>query len=113
MNLQEYLSHLTACLASNPPDLGDEDSILGILYEALSESNAMYDDEIKAGFHTLYEAMNGLSLSEIDQISYPVCTLCRSHQKSGFIEGIRIGILLCAELITDNRTLIRPLESII
>ena len=102
MNLQEYLPHLKACIASNPPDLGDEDSILGILYEAHSESNAMYDAEIRAGFHALYEAMNGIPISEMDQIVYPVCTLCRSHQKSGFIEGIRIGILLRAELIMDN-----------
>ena len=102
MNLQEYLSHLKACLASNPPDLGDEDSTLGILYEAHSESNAMYDGEIKAGFNVLYEAMNGIPLGEMDQIIYPVCTLCRSHQKSGFIEGIRIGYLLFSEIIRCN-----------
>ena len=101
MNLQEYLSHLKACIASNPPDLGDEDSILGILYEAHSESNAMYDDEIKANFHELYEAMNGMPLQDMDRIVYPVCTLCRSHQKSGFIEGVRIGIQLSSELKED------------
>ena len=98
MNLQEYISHLTSCIASNPPDLGDDDSVLGILYEARSETNAMYDDEIKVAFHALYEAMNGMPLREMDQIVYPVCTLCRSHQKSGFIEGVRIGLQLYAEL---------------
>ena len=98
MNLQEYISQLKSCIASNPPDLSDENSVLSLLYEAHSESNAMYDDEIKANFHSLYEAMNGMSLQEIDQIVYPVCTLCRSHQKSGFIEGIRIGIQLSSEL---------------
>ena len=100
MNLQEFISYLQSYVALYPPDLGNEDSILGILYEAHSESNAMYDDEIKADFHALYEAMNGMPLREIDQIVYPVCTLCRSHQKSGFIEGVRIGILLCSELAT-------------
>ena len=102
MNLQEYISHLTSYIASNPPDLGDEDSVLGILYEAHSETNAMYDDEIKVAFHALYEAMNGMPLREMDQILYPVCTLCRSHQKSGFIEGVRIGVLLHSELITSS-----------
>ena len=48
MNLQEYIRALKACLASHPLGLGDADSILGLLYEAHSESNAMYDDEIKA-----------------------------------------------------------------
>ena len=98
MNLQEYIRALKSYIASHPLDLGDEDSILGLLYEAHSESNAMYDDEIKADFHALYEAMNGIPLREMDQIVYPVCTLCRSHQKSGFIEGVRIGVILCAEL---------------
>lgn len=98
MNLQEYIRALKSYIASRPPDLGDEDSVLGLLYEAHSESNAMYDDEIKADFHALYEAMNGMPLREMDQIVYPVCTLCRSHQKSGFIEGVRIGVMLCSEL---------------
>lgn len=98
MNLQEYIRALKSYIASRPPDLGDEDSVLGLLYEAHSESNAMYDDEIKADFHALYEAMNGMPLREMDQIVYPVCTLCRSHQKSGFIEGVRIGVMLCDEL---------------
>lgn len=98
MHLQEYIRALKSYIASHPLDLGDEDSILGLLYEAHSESNAMYDDEIKADFHALYEAMNGMPLREMDQIVYPVCTLCRSHQKSGFIEGIRIGFHIYREL---------------
>jgi len=99
MNLQEYIRALKSYIASRPPDLGDEDSVLGLLYEAHSESNAMYDDEIKADFHALYEAMNGMPLQEMDQIVYPVCTLCRSHQKAGFIEGVRIGLQLYTELM--------------
>lgn len=98
MNLSAYAEALQALVSAHPPDLGDEDSILGLLYEAHSESNAMYDDEIKADFHALYEAMNGMPLREMDQIVYPVCTLCRSHQKSGFIEGVRIGFHIYREL---------------
>lgn len=102
MDLDAYIEALQALVANHPPDLGDEDSVLSLLYEARSESNVMYDDEIKAGFHALYEAMNGMSLQEMDQIVYPLCTLCRNHQKSGFIEGIRIGILLCTELTKEE-----------
>ena len=102
MNLQEYISHLQSYIVLNPPDLGDEDSVLSLLYEAHSESNVMYDDKIKAAFHALYEAMNGITLQDMDQIVYPVCTLCRNHQKSGFIEGIRIGVLLCTELTKEE-----------
>ena len=102
MDLDAYIEALQALVANHPPDLGDEDSVLSLLYEAHSESNVMYDDEIKAGFHALYEAMNGMPLQEMDQILYPVCTLCRNHQKSGFIEGIRIGILLYTEISKEK-----------
>ena len=42
--------------------------------------------------------MNGMELREMDKIIYPVCKLCRDHERSGFIEGIRIGIRLAQEL---------------
>ena len=42
--------------------------------------------------------MNGMELREMDKIIYPVCTLCRDHEKAGFVEGIKIGIRLGAEL---------------
>ena len=102
MDLDVFIESLRALIASHPPDLGDEDSVLSLLYEAHSESNAMYDDEIKATFHVLYEAMNGIPLQAMDQIIYPVCTLCRNHQKSGFIEGIRIGIHLYTEISKEK-----------
>ena len=98
MNFTEYIHALKSHITAHPPDLDNEDSVLGILYEAYSESSAMYDDEIKADFHVLYEAMHGMPLREMDKIVYPVCTLCRDHQKSGFIEGVRIGVQLCSEL---------------
>ena len=103
MDLYTYMQALQTHLSANPPDIGGEDSILGILYEAYSETNTMYDDEIKEAFHALYESMNGIPLREMDQIVHPVCTLCRNHQKSGFIEGIRIGFSLYTELTGASR----------
>ena len=49
-------------------------------------------------FHELYQQMNVMPLREMDQIVYPVCRLCRDHERAGFIEGIRLGILLAHEL---------------
>jgi hypothetical protein len=54
MNLHAYVDALGTHIAANPPDFGKKDSGLSLLYEARSESNAMYDDEIKADFHILY-----------------------------------------------------------
>lgn len=35
---------------------------------------------------------------EMDKIIDPVCDLCRDYEKSAFLDGIRIGILLEQEL---------------
>ena len=48
--------------------------------------------------YELYELMNGMPLREMDQIVYPVCTLCRDHERSGFIHGVQVGIRLAEEL---------------
>lgn len=96
MNLSEYFQQLQAQLSVATPD---EESVLALLYDVYSESNAMYDDKIKADFHALYGAMNGMPLREMDQIVYPVCTLCRDHQKTGFIEGIKVGFRLWLEIM--------------
>ena len=58
----------------------------------------MDNGRLKQDFHELYELMNGLPLREMDKIIYPVCTLCRDHQRSGFVEGVRVGVILKQEL---------------
>lgn len=45
--------------------------------------------------------MNGMELREMDKIIYPVCTLCRDHQRSGFVEGVKVGIRLKTELAEE------------
>ena len=42
--------------------------------------------------------MNGKPLKEIDEIIYAVCTLCRDHEKAGFIEGVKVGMNLAKAL---------------
>ena len=42
--------------------------------------------------------MNGMPLREMDKIIYPVCKLCRDHEQSGFVAGLKIGIRLVDEL---------------
>jgi hypothetical protein len=44
--------------------------------------------------------MNGKLLKEIDEIIYAVCSLCREHEKAGFIVGVKIGMSLAKELNT-------------
>ena len=77
---------------------GSGDSVLTMLYECHNESNPYDNEQIKQDFNEFYCQMNGMELREMDRIIYPVCRLCRDHERAGFIEGIKIGVLLQAEL---------------
>ena len=96
--MKNYFEKLRTYIAENPPDFGDGDSVLTLFYEAYAESNKMDDGTIKEDFNELYRQMNGMELREMDRIIYPVCTLCRDHQRSGFMEGVKVGIQLQSEL---------------
>ena len=96
--MNSYFEKLKAYIQSKPPNYGDGESVLTMLYECHNESNPYDNEQIKADFNELYRLMNGMELREMDRIIYPVCRLCRDHERSGFIEGIKIGVLLQAEL---------------
>ena len=96
--MMDYLTVLRDRITAHPPDLGVTDSVLNLLYEAYSECIPTAEAQIKAGFHELYPLMNGMPLREMDEIINPVCFLCREHERSGFVHGVRIGILLAREL---------------
>ena len=92
MNMEEYLRALENHVASHKLNLGDGESVLSLLYEAYGDINPMYDDQIKADFAELYQALNGMPLREMDGIINPVCALCRDHERNGFVHGVQIGI---------------------
>ena len=97
MKMNEFMialqTHLTTQQSNNQ-------NILDLLYDAYNDTTGMDNEAIKADFEKLYQLMNGKPLQEIDEIIYTVCTLCRDHEKAGFIEGMKIGIKLIKEL--DN-----------
>ena len=96
--MKNYFEKLRAYIAENPPDFGDSESILTLLYESYADSNKMDDGTIWEDFNELYQQMNGMELREMDKIIYPVCTLCRDHQRSGFVEGVKVGLRLSEEI---------------
>ena len=96
--MNPYLEKLKAHIEANSPNFGDGESVLTMLYECYNENNPYDNEQIRADFHELYQQMNGMPLREMDQIVYPVCRLCRDHERAGFIEGIRLGVLLAQEL---------------
>ena len=93
---QKILEHTK----EHPPDYGDGDahSILEMLYTSYHQYNRMDTEEIKKEFDRLYTDMTGLSLQDMDPIIDSVCCLVSGHQKSGFISGVKVGVMLADEM---------------
>lgn len=98
--MKHYFAALKTYLAENPPGYGDSDakSILEMLYAYYYEFNGVDTAEIKQDFEELYRRMTGMPIREMDKIIDTVCSLCRNHEKAGFVEGVKIGIRLESEL---------------
>ena len=96
--MKSYFEAMKNYIQKHPPNFGDGESVLSMLYECYNENNPYDNEQIKKDFNELYRQMNGMPLREMDNIIYPVCKLCRDHEKSGFIEGICLGVLLAQEM---------------
>ena len=93
--MNEYVAALRKYVAENPPNYGsDANSILEMLFSYYHECNNTDTDAVKAAFEDLYQRMHGMPLREMDRIIDAVCTLCREHERFGFINGVKTGILL-------------------
>ena len=97
--MKQFLDTLKAHIEQYPPNYGDGESVLTMLYECHNENNPYDNEQIKEDFNELYRQMNGMPLQEMDKIIYPVCKLCGDHEKAGFIEGIKFGTRLKTELM--------------
>ena len=95
MKMNDYLTALQTQLTTQQ---SPNQSILEMLFDAYNDTTGMDNEAIKADFEKLYQLMNGKLLQEIDEIIYAVCTLCRDHEKAGFVEGVKVGIGLGQEL---------------
>ena len=99
MRMDEFMTSLQSKLDTLQPKYpNNADSILEVLYNTYNEYSCFENEQIKADFEELYQRMNGKSLQEMDEIIYAVCTLCRDHERAGFMEGVKVGIHLAHEL---------------
>ena len=101
MNINEFVRVLSACVETKTLNYhdGDEETLLEMLFNIYTELKGFDNQIIREDFEALYATVNGKSLQEIDAVIYPVCDLCRDHQKVGFIEGVKVGFILRSELM--------------
>ena len=58
--MKDFLEILKQRVAENPPNYGNVDSVLGLLYERFNKNNPYNNEQIKVDFEELYRQMNGL-----------------------------------------------------
>ena len=104
MNLQEYISHLRSCIASNPPDLGDSDceTILEQLYQAYADSHESDPPEIRNGFKDLDTLLEHLPLADNNSVWNLVCQLCTAYERKAFLDGLQYGAHVMNELFKED-----------
>lgn len=97
---QAYFNTLYRYAENNLPNYGDGEahSILEMLFCHYEEFNRFETEAITEGFHKLYDQMEGKKLDEIDPVIYTTSILCREHEKAGFVEGVKVGVLMGVEL---------------
>lgn len=93
-----FIQALKKVVLSEELNLGDSETVLGMLYECYDENHPSDNEEISAEFNELYRQMNGMTLRVMDKVVYHVSKLCRDHEKAGFIEGIKTGIRIVEEI---------------
>ena len=100
MKMNEFMTALQTHLTTLQPNYPDNaESILEVLFDAYNESSGFDNAAIKADFEELYQLMSGKPLKEINAIICAVCTICRDHEKAGFMEGIQVGYRLASEIL--------------
>lgn len=80
---------------------GDRDpqSLSEMLYTAYTAYNPIDIGCAKTGFVELLGLLSILSDQSLDAAMNLVCDLCQHHERSGFVEGVRVGVLLSSELL--------------
>ena len=97
MDMKKYLAALQAKEATQQAPLcNDANTVLELLYNTYYEQDDT--DEIKQAFDDLYHSMTGKILKEKNEIINAVCNLCRLHQQSGFVDGLKLATRLSHEL---------------
>lgn len=69
-----------------------------MLWNTYCQHNQLDSVHIKDGFAELYQHMKDVAIPDIDGVIDTVCTLCWEHEKTGFVEGVKVGVRLAREL---------------
>ena len=58
--MKSYLQAIKSHIEAHPPNFGDGESVLTMLYECYNENNPYDNEQIRADFNELYRQMTGM-----------------------------------------------------
>ena len=92
--MHQSIDKLVAFLSECDPAL----SPLEMLYQFYLEFCAVDTETIRSQFALLDRCLENCTLAEQNVVSDALCDICSEHERLAFLEGIRIGFQLTAEL---------------
>lgn len=99
MMISDYISELERMLEAVPVTVPcGAESLLSLLYDAYFETQGPSSQAIRDGYKSLYEYIKKLPTNDKEAVIDLVSTLCMEHERSGFIEGVRLGFQLKKEV---------------
>ena len=96
--MEKYIITLRDYCKQNPPNHGDAETVLNLLYRTYTEYNPVDNEKIKSSFTTLRNHFPELDLKQFDSIFTTVSDLCLECEQLAFVEGFRLGVTLMLEL---------------
>ena len=96
--MNPYLKSLQDYYKQNPPNHGDAESVMELLYWHYAENNPIDNKKIRNSFAKLRQQYSHLSMLEFDPIFTTVSDLCLEHERLAFLEGLCLGVTLMGEL---------------
>lgn len=96
--MEKYITTLRDHCKQNPPNNGDAESVLNLLYRTYTEYNPIDNESIRANFTTLRNHFTELNFKQFDPIFTTVSDLCLECEQLAFTEGLRLGVTLMLEL---------------
>ena len=96
--MEKYITALQDHCKQKPPNHGDAESVLNLLYRTYTEYNPIDNERIRSNFTALRNHFPELNLKQFDTIFTTVSDLCLEHEQIAFMEGLRLGVTLMLEL---------------
>ena len=96
--MKKYIQALQEHCKQKPPDHGDYQTVMNLLYWTYAHYNPVDEQKLRDGFAKLRSQFPHLSLQEFDPVFDTVSDLCIDHERLAFYEGLRLGVTLMEEL---------------